>query len=162
MDPIYFARVALLYEEINAHFPTSDGNLCGSCNMCCTSNASQGVTGLEFDYVEEFLLRAGRDAGKVDNFKNYIHKTEPPGPEGPRRCPLYNAETSGCSIYSARPLSCRTFGYFIREGNTGLIPPGCTLRERTVTYTDETFASLLPFAMPFYSLVYEYESLRRK
>lgn len=162
MDPIYFARVTLLYEDINTHFPPSEGNLCGSCHRCCTSEASQGVSALEFDYVEEFLLRAGRDSREVDALRNYIHKVDPPGPEGSRRCPLYDVETSGCSIYIARPLSCRAFGYFIREGNTGLIPPGCALRELTITYTDETFASLLPFAMPFYSLVYEYENLRKK
>ena len=157
MDPLYFARTSLMYQEVDKHLPRLEGNLCGSCNLCCTSMASQGVSSLEFDYIEEFLKRSGRKGSLPARFKKYIQEHKAPASSKPRLCPCYRKKERCCSIYAARPLSCRTFGYFIREGSILLIPASCALREYTALYSDETFPRLLPFALPFYSLVYEYD-----
>lgn len=161
MDQSYYEALKLLYDEIDGYLPQHDGNPCKSCNMCCTSLASQGVSLLELDYIEEFLTRKETPAATLLDFIYYVSKKNVYS-SGSLLCPFYDKDWGGCSIYLARPLSCRTFGYFIREENLDLIPSSCFLKKTTKIYTDETFPLLLPFTLPFYTLVNNYEEFLKK
>ncbi|MGV8118744.1 MAG: YkgJ family cysteine cluster protein [Candidatus Xenobiia bacterium LiM19] len=78
------------------------------------------------------------------------------------RCPLYDEQLKGCSIYPARPLPCRTYGYFMNSSTISLIPDFCALKPTTVMYDDATFFQHLPFCVPFYSLIYSYDDFRMR
>ncbi|MHC9543458.1 MAG: YkgJ family cysteine cluster protein [Vulcanimicrobiota bacterium] len=78
------------------------------------------------------------------------------------RCPLYDEQLNGCSIYPARPLPCRTYGYFMNSSTISLIPDFCALKPTTVLYDDATFFQHLPFCVPFYSLIYSYDDFRMR
>jgi len=78
------------------------------------------------------------------------------------RCPLYDEQLKGCSIYPARPLPCRTYGYFMNRSTISLIPDFCALKPATVLYDDATFFQHLPFCVPFYSLIYSYDDFRMR
>jgi Fe-S-cluster containining protein len=106
----------------------------------------------------EHLAAVGRPAREAEDFKAYVSKTKKEASDDLLHevCP-FHAGASGCNIYPARPLSCRAFGRFINKSLLHIIPESCPLRETIVIYTDETFADLVPFALPFYSLVGRYD-----
>lgn len=156
MNPSFFARTEELYRSIDDYLPSSGGNPCNQCRLCCTGLAFQGVSELEFDYIEEYLIRKGKDPEQVKPFRKFIgaKKRGSPGPAD-ESCPFHSG--TGCSIYEARTLSCRTFGYFIRAENLSMIPESCAFRKKVILYTVESFGELIPFAVPFYSLVGSYD-----
>jgi|GEM_PF-1336946 len=78
------------------------------------------------------------------------------------RCPLYDEQLKECSIYPARPLPCRTYGYFMNRNTISLIPDYCALKPTTVLYDDTTFFQHLPFCVPFYSLIYSYDDFIKR
>ncbi len=159
MEPLFYRHVEMIYKEVDSHLPVHRGNPCNGCNMCCTSSASQGATALEYDYMKEYLVNSGRSPEELDKFRDYVGKVRDTstGKLLYSNCPFYNFTEKNCNIYPARPLSCRTFGYFIKEGRLHLIPDRCFLKKTVKIYTDKTFGNLLPFAMPFYDMVYSYE-----
>ncbi len=77
-------------------------------------------------------------------------------------CPLYDERLKGCSIYPARPLPCRTYGYFMNSKTISLIPDFCALKPTTVLYDEYTFFQHLPFCVPFFSLVFSYDDFRKR
>jgi Fe-S-cluster containining protein len=159
IDPLFYNQTEKIYKEVDKHLPVHKENPCKGCNICCTSSASQGATTLEFDYMKEYLIKSGRSPEEMEQFKDYVNKLKDPSTSKLlyNKCPFYNLTEKYCTIYPARPLSCRTFGYFIKDGRLHLIPDRCFLKKNIKIYTDITFVSLLPFALPFYEIVYAYE-----
>ncbi len=159
MEPLFYRQVEMIYKEVDSHLPVHRENPCNGCSMCCTSSASQGATALEYDYIKQYLVNSGRSPEELDRFKDYVSKVidTSTGNLLYNNCPFYNLTDKCCTIYPARPLSCRTFGYFIKEGRLHLIPDRCFLKKTVKIYTDNTFGSLLPFALPFYDMVHLYE-----
>ena len=159
MEPLFYYQIETIYKEVDSHLPVHKQNPCNGCNICCTSSASQGATTLEFDYMKEYLIKSGRSPEEMERFKDYVNKLKDKstGKLLYNNCPFYNITDKYCTIYPARPLSCRTFGYFIKEGRLNLIPDRCFLKRNIKIYTDITFGNLLPFALPFYEIVSSYE-----
>jgi len=152
MDSYYYEQTELVYKEVDKYLPEHKENPCKDCKMCCTIMASQGATLLEFDYIREYLIKTGRSPEEIEKFRDYVIKLKEPETNKPVHliCPFYSSTKKGCSIYPARPLSCRTFGYFIKDERLHLIPDICNLKKFIKMYTDYTFASVVPFALPFY------------
>ncbi len=155
MENNYFNAVKELYEFTEHFMPAFEGNPCRECNMCCGRIATLGVSSLEFDYIEESLAREGRELSGLIQFKAFIKGLK--GDQQIQICPFFSKEIEGCEIHSIRPMSCRTFGCFIGETMTDLIPEECLLKKDTVIYTDQTFGRLMPFIRPFYSLIAKYD-----
>ena len=111
----YFQELADLFARLDAELPTFEGNICGDCNVCCTSDGlnQHNVTALEVDYIE---ARVGPE--KIDEFRTFLKRDG----EVPL-CPYYQG---GCSIYEYRPYSCRVFGHY-RRSDTKL-PEVCVFR----------------------------------
>jgi len=156
MNNYFYRKLKKIYDFAEDFFPKSMENLCVNCNICCTAMASLGVSLLELEYINEYLLQKNISVEYINKFIDYINKAED------REehliydiCPFYD---KGCFIYPARPLSCRTYGYFIKEEYLNIIPEECFLKKDIIIYNDETFAETLPFVLPFYSLVNEYLS----
>jgi Fe-S-cluster containining protein len=160
MDYHYYRRTEAIYRDIEAYLPHFAGNACGACHRCCTSEASQGLNALELDYLGDYLKTRGRSEEEALKFSDYVNKLRDSlsGELLFNECPLYDSSMGGCSVYEARPLSCRTYGYFMNENSIHLIPDDCGLKKSTVLYTDESFGSLLPFAMPFFALIFQYNA----
>lgn len=157
MNAAFFEKTAELYEYAGRFLPSWGGNPCMGCNVCCSSVATLGVSRLEFDYMEEYLRRNGGDVSAVEDFRRYI------AAKGKDReilltCPFFSEKAGGCGIYEARTLSCRTFGCFIRDSLLHLIPDFCNLKKNTVLYNEDTFAFVMPFVPPFYSLIASYDA----
>ncbi|HPZ08868.1 MAG TPA: YkgJ family cysteine cluster protein [Candidatus Eremiobacteraeota bacterium] len=162
MDEYFYNLTELIYKEVDSYLPVYKNNPCRECKICCTTLASQGLTSLEFDYMREYLIKNSRTDEEAENFRDYIDKLKNENLNQPLHliCPFYNLQAKGCSIYPARPLSCRTFGYFIKDERQYLIPEECYLKKNIKIYTKQTFSEIMPFAQPFYSLVYDYEKFR--
>ena len=157
MDSYYCEQIEKAYENIKDYLPKHNENPCGNCRICCTYIVSLGVTLLELDYIEEYLKSEKIPVEKLKEFRDYVNKVKEDGEFKYKICPFYDSEIKGCGIYSARPLSCRTFGYFIKTENLHFIPDECLLKKNIKTYEDETFNEIMPFIRPFYSLVFQYE-----
>ncbi|MDQ7822722.1 MAG: YkgJ family cysteine cluster protein [Candidatus Eremiobacteraeota bacterium] len=155
----FYNRTCEVFREVESFLPSTGGNVCLACNICCSSVASLGVTELEFDYIHEFLERSGRDVEGAALFRDYIFTVRKPPDVRPQKliCPFYDRKAEGCAIYEVRPLSCRTYGHFIREDLLGLIPERCVLKKNVVIYKEETFFRYLPFTIPFFTLAFAYD-----
>lgn len=158
MNSYYWEQIKKAYENIEKYLPEYSGNPCGNCRICCTYIVSQGVTLLELDYIDEYLKNEKISDEKLKEFQEYINKAEENREIKYKVCPFYSSELKGCRIYSARPLSCRTFGYFIKSEKLHFIPDECLLKKNIKTYEDETFNEIMPFIRPFYTLVFQYEA----
>lgn len=96
-------RVAEL-SSAHPHWPCRKG-----CDDCCRSLAAQpSVTQPEWaaiaaaiDQLPPEIARACRDA-----IRQSASATRPVV------CPLLNRETASCRIYNARPVVCRTYGFY--------------------------------------------------
>lgn len=111
----YQRQLAELFEKLERQLPALEGNPCGECKACCTSDGltSHNVTALEIDYIED---NVGPE--KIDEFRVFLKRDG----EVPL-CPYYD---EGCSIYHFRPFSCRVFGHY-RRIDTHL-PEVCVFR----------------------------------
>ena len=141
---------------------------------------SQSELGDFREYIQKKRDGESQDQESRDQESHCIENAEEAGPEKPDenperepvenpekslkfdRCPLYDEQLKGCSIYPARPLPCRTYGYFMNRSTISLIPDFCALKPTTVLYDDATFFQHLPFCVPFYSLIYSYDDFRMR
>lgn len=111
----YFHHLIELYSRLERELPKHEGNPCGDCAVCCTSDGlnQHNVTALELDYLEENV-----GSGKIDEFRTFLKRDG----EIPI-CPYYQ---NGCTVYQFRPYSCRVFGHY-RRADTQL-PEVCVFR----------------------------------
>jgi tetratricopeptide (TPR) repeat protein len=112
------------------------GNPCGRCRECCTSDGLtfQNVTELEFEYIED---RVGPHRAQA--FREFVKR------DGGREvCPHFDEEIWGCGIYSHRPYSCRVFGHYrIRETE---LPNVCVFRGQEHLFEARSFYQEVPEA----------------
>jgi len=156
MDPYYYKQTEIAYEIIDRYLPAHKENPCKNCTICCTCDLRPGgATLLELHYIKEYISRKGMAAEDSEKFQEYINKER----KTYKRCPFYSMEENGCTIYPARALACRTFGYFIKEDSLHLIPDECMYKKNITTYSSETFNTVMPFVRPFYTLAMEYEKM---
>ena len=111
----YFRQLADLYARLDGELPTFEGNACGDCYVCCTSDGlnQHKVTALELDYLEKH-----QGSEKIDEFRLFLKRDG----EIPL-CPYYR---DGCTVYEHRPYSCRVFGHYRR--NDTKLPEVCVFR----------------------------------
>lgn len=122
MTPNLFKKISKFYQELEPHLIQVEGNVCKECDCweCCTFAARGGdhaVAEMEFDYIEQYYQDKGYPQGDVQQFKDYLsRKKNDQGKLIYSICPFFDQKQHGCSIYSARPLSCRLYGSFFVEG----------------------------------------------
>ena len=163
MNDYYYEETGRLYKIVDQFLHNNSLNPCGDCNICCTSAVSQGVSILEFDYIKEFLLKIKTDPERGNEFADYVNKKKCSVHNSVihHTCPFYEKNFKQCSIYSARPLSCRTYGYFVKSDNFKLLPDKCAFKKSVKIYGEENFEELLPFVYPFYLLIFEYDEHKK-
>jgi Fe-S-cluster containining protein len=164
MSSDFLCHLETVFREVDSHLPSFSYNACGDCRVCCTAEARLGVSELEFEYVGAYLASKGREQSELSDFREYIQKKADETGKALRhfKCPLYDEEIKGCSVYPARPLPCRTFGYFMNSSTISLIPDFCALKPTTVLYDESTFFRYLPFCIPFFSLIFSYDDFRSR
>ncbi|MBM3460778.1 MAG: YkgJ family cysteine cluster protein [Armatimonadetes bacterium] len=105
------------YGRLDAHLqrtrpPRQEGsaNACGTCLECCKYNFY--LSRHEYDLIEAHLLETrGESPIRWVNCSTNIQDARRHRPFDPEyRCPLYDMEKGGCSVYEVRPLACRTLG----------------------------------------------------
>lgn len=103
------ARSRALAEQ---HAPWPCGRGCGD---CCRSLARMPeLTRTEWELLKEALLAlpaTERDACLV-RAREQAAALRAEGREGPCQCPLFDAERQICRVYAARPLACRSYGFY--------------------------------------------------
>lgn len=122
-----------LYERLESELPEVEGNPCGDCNVCCTSDGltHHNVTALELDYIE---LSVGPE--KIETFRQFLKRDG----EIPL-CPYYDG---GCTIYEVRPYSCRVFGHYRREDTS--LPDVCIFRGQEHLFARGEYRDTVPEA----------------
>jgi len=143
-----FSKLENLYAEASLLFDKGGKNFCGECYSCCTPTTIQGISQIEYDYIERILKKEKKEfLARI--FKDYIRKKRDiKGNLLYERCPLYDLQKRGCSIYSFRPFSCRFYGLYSPE------PPPlfCVFHDRVVIYSVRHLYSTVPFVKSFLEL----------
>ena len=150
-----FKRLKKIYIKLGNLLDRGGKNFCGTCRQCCTYNFLHGVCAIEYDYIDKYLRKKGNSEGGRQ-FKDYIRKKRTvDGKLLYRGCPLYDEEKKGCSIYPARPYSCRLYGLY------GQITPPlyCSHREFTIIYPRNKLYEVSPMATEFFEVKTLYEIL---
>lgn len=165
MQPRLEARLADLYARLEhalrerrppavavlerLHALRAEANPCGTCLQCCTSSGrrSHGVTEIELAYLES---QTGPE--RIDAFRAYV-KGEP---GGDTTCPYYDRGAHGCTVYAARPFSCRVFGHFRVEGSR--LPPDCAFEGTEAAFSRNAYLSDVPLARELLDLDWEFGS----
>ncbi|HPZ06631.1 MAG TPA: YkgJ family cysteine cluster protein [Candidatus Eremiobacteraeota bacterium] len=144
-----------LYLRLSRLFEKNKKNFCGICHSCCTYIFEHGVCDIEYEYIRRYLQEKDdfQNAGK---FRDYIRKKRNLyGELLYTECPLYDKDKKGCSIYTARPYSCRVFGLYGRIPP----PPFCTFREYSIIYSSKNFYDIAPLSKEFFEIKSLYEIL---
>ncbi|NUP04961.1 MAG: YkgJ family cysteine cluster protein [Polyangiaceae bacterium] len=96
--------------DAHPYWPCSKG-----CDLCCRSLPFLPVmTGEEWGRVRDALL-ALPDAERAD----VVDRTRRAPERGPLACPILDEAKGACRIYQARPIACRTYGFYT-ERDAGL------------------------------------------
>lgn len=105
-----YAEIALAQRDFRGRLAAAELPVaCPSgCGDCCTAFIPD-LLPLEADYLAAWLLKTGHPA---------VFRL----PEAGRACPFYAADRPGanCTVYPARPLICRLFGFSPVRGKDGL------------------------------------------
>jgi tetratricopeptide (TPR) repeat protein len=156
MNPQIFEKMKQFYEELDKHLLSVEGNVCKACqcNECCTFAAKGGkhsVSDLEFDYIEHYYQKTGYPQANVSLFKEYLSKKKDNnGNVIHAVCPFFNHEEHACSIYPARPISCRVYGSYFLEGMP--VPSKCYFKNIGKTIKTGNFFKEFPMALEFCEL----------
>jgi len=151
-------KLEQIYSELGKSFDRGGKNFCGECSYCCTYNFLHGVSLLEYEYIYIYLERLGMGR-KAWEFRDYIRKKRTVrGELIYTGCPLYDEEKKGCSIYTARPYSCRIFGLY------GDIPPPlyCSYRDFAILLPAGHFCAMAPMAKELFEIKTLYEVITAK
>lgn len=94
----------------HAYWPCKEG-----CDLCCRSLPRlPTITEPEWRRLRVAIERL--DASTVERIRARLASA----PErGPLTCPLLDPERGACLVYEARPIACRTYGYYA-ERDAGL------------------------------------------
>jgi len=114
--------LAQLHVDIDERVQTIRGDcsdwLCGKgCDNCCRQLADvPQLTLAEWD-----LLREGLAALPAEQLKEIHSKMDALSSQHSRpiTCPLLDLSTGTCPVYAQRPVTCRTYGYYVQR-NKGL------------------------------------------
>ena len=92
--------------------------LCGKgCDACCRRLATLP----QLTPPEAERLRAALAALPVAEVATIRRRLDAlgPAPAAPVTCPLLDPQSGACPVYAARPLACRSYGFYV-ERDTGL------------------------------------------
>lgn len=159
-----FERLASFYDELNRHLIPVEGDVCKACqcNDCCTFAARGGehfVSEMEMDYIEEFYRKKGYPRGSINLFKEYLARKKAQNGEILHQiCPFYDTAAQGCSIYPARPLSCRLYGSYFTEGFRP--PQRCHYLNKGKVLGKNQFLAEVPVGLEFMEVKMEYQVMR--
>jgi len=145
----YYRELSNIYEESKRYIHKVSVNPCKECFRCCSVEAKLGIYMLEYDYIEEFLHESSVSEGRVKFFKDYINKKKKDGNFIYHVCPFYN--NHACSIYPARPMSCRLYPYFSTKED--ICFEDCNLKSVVQLLTVENIRNKLPFLERYYFLI---------
>lgn len=115
-DSTTAAALAPLDEEIAERSRRTDDEHgpwpCGDgCDDCCRSLARPPqLTRLEHDRLRQ-AIHALPPSVRAD----VAERTAAMKTEGPIVCPLLHREAGRCRVYEARPVACRTYGFYARR-----------------------------------------------
>ncbi len=155
-----YERVEKFYLKLGEFFPYYEENPCAECNICCKEISNLGVSALEKDYIKEYIIRKKLNLNVYEKFVNFLLEIK--NKKDGQKCPFFDESLKGCSIYDARPLSCRTFGCYINETYKRLIPDVCKIKNNLIVYDDSDFYLKAPFIVEFYKLITLYEKNKKK
>lgn len=108
-----FAEVQASSDTIAASHPDWPcGRGCGGC--CRTLARVPDLTRSEWTLIEEALaeLPAEEREACLQAAGSLADQLRDRGEEGPCQCPLYDADGQLCRVYEARPLGCRSYGFY--------------------------------------------------
>jgi Fe-S-cluster containining protein len=134
-----------LYKRLDDQLHPQQGNPCGRCRQCCTSQglSFHNVTRLELDYLVE---RVG--AEKMERFGSFLQRG------GNQLCPYFDEQSWGCGVYPHRPFSCRTFGHY-RASPTAL-PQLCVFSGQEKVFPADLYYQFVPQAAELRDLARRY------
>jgi Fe-S-cluster containining protein len=88
------------------------------CDACCKRLARvPELTDSEWEWLEA-ALRALPEAelqACLERAEALTRHVTEHGDEGPIECPLLDAEHAVCRVYAARPLACRSYGFYVHR-----------------------------------------------
>jgi Fe-S-cluster containining protein len=85
------------------------------CDLCCRSLPHLPTIALvEWERLRE-AIEALADSTRAD----VVHRTRAAPETGPLTCPLLDSARGACLVYEARPVACRTYGFYA-ERDAGL------------------------------------------
>jgi uncharacterized protein len=85
------------------------------CDHCCRSLARvPELTSVEWQLVKEALeeLPETERAACLARAERLAEHVRRLGDQGPLTCPLLDPEAGACRVYAARPLACRSYGFY--------------------------------------------------
>ncbi|HPZ09780.1 MAG TPA: tetratricopeptide repeat protein [Candidatus Eremiobacteraeota bacterium] len=98
----FFKKLEEIYDNFQKEYLLNIPDTCCGCILCC--RPQNYIPSLEMDYLETFLNKYDVKPD-IEGFKSYLLNRETP-------CCPYASKESGCIVYKARPMGCRTFGIF--------------------------------------------------
>jgi Fe-S-cluster containining protein len=109
-----------LFDEVNersqalalthAQWPCARG-----CGACCQKLARvPELTRSEWQLFEEAMLSLPETVREecLAKARLLARELNARGEEGPCVCPMFDAEAQACRVYAARPLACRSYGFY--------------------------------------------------
>lgn len=113
MLPVLFERAAVRARELQAALP---GWPCAlGCDACCRRLARvPQLTRAEWAWLEAALaaLPAQEREDCLTRARALAEHVARHGDRGPLVCPLLDEGQGACRVYAARPLACRTYGFY--------------------------------------------------
>ncbi len=101
------ARAAAISEG-HAWWPCRKG-----CDHCCRHLAAPlTLSAWEWSYLWEGFLALPAEA----RAEVRARATALDGTQRPYTCPFLDRDTGGCRVYAHRPLTCRTYGFYVSRG----------------------------------------------
>ena len=160
MEQAFFKKITQFYEQLESDLIQVEENVCKACQCseCCSIVAKGGehsVSSMELDYIENYYQETGYPQGNINLFKEYLsRKKDTAGEILHPICPFFSKQNFQCSIYSARPLSCRLFGSYFIEGFQ--VPSRCYFNTIGKIVKKDEFIKEIPFAVAFSELKAEH------
>jgi tetratricopeptide (TPR) repeat protein len=137
-------------------------NPCGHCKACCTATGrrSHTVTGIELAYL---AARGGRTAQPTAFVAYLAQERDESGALRHPVCPHYASSAGergegGCSVYAARPFSCRVFGHWRLDDSA--LPTDCVFEGTETRFTQSSYFAEVPQARRLVALEVEYTGRR--
>jgi Fe-S-cluster containining protein len=100
------AQIATRVDETrrrHAYWPCKEG-----CDLCCRSLPKLPVI-TEPEWLRLLAALAALDPSTAAEIRQ---KTRDAPTGGPLTCPLLDPKRGACLVYEARPIACRTYGYY--------------------------------------------------